>query len=159
MKRTTFALALALTLSACGGGDPVEAGYDAFADQRYEDAVASLDTAIASLDKESTDYRDAVLTRCQALVHVDKEKAAAEFIASTGSVEWAARDYSKLISEFYSVKGYLDSLVVLEHGRGAFAENPEAMRVMDNLKDKVVAESKKIDDPALSSALRGIGYL
>lgn len=148
-------LALTLSLAACGGGsgDAKEDGFQALQSGDYADAAADFEKALATRGQSDADYVEVAVGQCQALAHVDAEKAKTKFLALGDQA--ADKDYSIVVAELVTAKELLVAVEVMEAGVTRFPESPK----MQQLKDKVVKASQESGDPDALAALKGLGYL
>lgn len=161
--RTTlsFPILLAAALSACGDtpapSEAKNAGYDAFQDGDYSAAVSHFDTALEGKDAGAEDYVEVHVERCRALAHVDgpqAEKAFKELLEDVPDPSRVTpRDFSLVASELITAKQGVSAVQVVDAGMKRFPDDEK----MKQLLEKVKEAAQK--DPAMSSALQGLGYL
>ena len=147
-------LALSLTLVSCGSSDPKKEGLEAIQSGKWDEAVASLDKAIAGLPAEAPDYMEIAMGRCTALAHVDAPRAKAEFETLIQSGKTQMADFSTIVSHLMAANEYVPAIELMDKGLKQFPEQPE----MVNLRNRVVLESKASGSPEAQNALKGLGY-
>lgn len=162
MRIQSLFLALALTLSACGGGsDPAalnSKGYDAFNSGKYADAAGHFEAALDALgeDTSNPEYQKAQEGLIEANCYEDPERARDDFLAyARSSTTVDATYYSRIGSLLADAKHFDPAIDVVDAGIKAHPETPALMKVMD----KIAAESKKSGDASAQSKLQGLGYL
>jgi len=151
------ALALSLTASCGGGGDPKEDGFSALQSGDHAGAAKHFQAALDARTSADADFVEVAVARCQALAHTDADAAKAEFmkLAGANGTKLEINDYTIVISELQSAGNFLQAIDVLDV---AIKKNPEAPKLV-KVKDKLVAESQKNADPAVLEKLKGLGYL
>ncbi|MCP3917805.1 MAG: hypothetical protein GY711_19850 [bacterium] len=155
---TVLALALSLTLVACGGsGDPKEDGYTALNSGDHAAALASFDKALAAIDSSAEDYVEVAVARCRALAHVEPERSLSEFTTLSEKNETLeASDFREVVTELLSAEGGAESAVwLMDVGCKRFPDSEK----MKATRDKVIAAVKKRGDKGATDALDGLGYL
>jgi len=158
MRISTTLLSLTLVLSACSGGaDPKDAGLEALQLGKHQDAADQLASALDARTPADADYVEVCVAKCQALAHIDADKAKGDFLqlAESQGEKVVAKDFSMIVSDLYSAKQLLPAIDVLDAGLKRFPDDTK----LAQLKEKVVAESQKSGDPAALEKLKGLGYL
>jgi hypothetical protein len=162
MKLHHLALALSLGLASCSGGssDPKalnDDGYQKISAQDFEGAKSDFEAAVAALGDNTADsqYKDAKLGLIEALAHLNPDKAKDDFIALAGSLgdKITADDYSSVGGILVSANAAEAGLSIVHAGLEKFAGNAKLKKVLDAILAKAAS------DPALTSALGGLGYL
>ncbi len=151
----SLALALALSIAACGdgSGDAKEAGFQALQSGDFAEAAGHFEQALATRSSSDDDYVEIAVGHCQALAHVDASQAKTTFLALGDLV--TDKDYSIVVVELVNVREFEVAIDILEAGVTRFPESPKMLLI----KDKVVKASQESGDPALLEKLKGLGYL
>jgi len=158
--RTSRISALCLTLLvACGGaGDPNQTtneAYTSLSSGKYAEALAGFESVLDQVDASHPAYMRARMGAIEAQIHIDEEKAEAEFLAfakdNAGQV--TEKDYRTIGSKMTSAGKYVQAINVLAKGIEEYGETDALMKTIEAVKK----ESK--NDAAAQSALAGLGYL
>lgn len=151
-------LAAAVCCVSCSGGDPKEAGYEALDSGDYSAAVAHFERALEGSKRSSAEYVEVSVARCQALAHVDAERAEADFGQLNGEIpdptRLTERDFNLVVTELLGTDGAA-AVRLMDAGVKRF---PDSDR-MKQIRDKVIEAVKKSKDPSALSALEGMGYI
>lgn len=162
MKIQHLALALALSLNACSGGSSTpkalnDDGYQKISAQDFEGAKTDFEESITALAGDTTNarYKEAKLGLIEALAHLNATKAKDEFMALAGSLgdQLGSDDYSTIGGILVSANAAKLGLDVVHAGLEKYKDNAQLKKVLDAILAKAAS------DPALTSALSGLGYL
>ncbi len=161
--RSHFALALALTLAACGGGgsDPAaanEEGYAALGSGKYANAASHFQTALDAIgsDTSNAQYLRASMGLIETNVHVDPERAKDDFLAlASASPQVNAKDYSRIGGMLAGAKQFQPAIAVVDAGIKAYPETP----ALEKMIEQISADAEKSGDAEAINALKGLGYL
>jgi hypothetical protein len=156
----TLALVLPLFVAAACSDDPKSLTNDGQAALNSGDArgaVTAFEKALAKMDASNPDFLRAAVGRCQALARIDGKKAKDEFLALAKAQPGKVLDvdFHIVVSEFVNAGNFLDAIDVMKTGIDLF---PQSKKMVE-IKEAVVAASKKMGDPAVLSKLKGLGYI
>jgi len=149
-------------LGACSGGssDPKalnDDGYQKISANDYEGAKSDFEAAAAALAGNTADpqYKSAKLGLVETLAHTNAAKAKTEFLALATAIgdKLTAEDYSYIGGVLVSAGDPESGLAVVHQGTVKFPSDPGLEKVLAAIKAKAAS------DPALTSALSGLGYL
>ena len=150
-------LAAAVCCVSCSGGDSKEAGYEALDSGAYSAAVAHFERALQGSERSSAEYVEVSVARCQALAHVDAERAEADFEQLSAEIPDPARlterDFNLVVTELLGTNGAA-AVRLMDAGVKRFPDSDK----MSQIRDKVIAAVKKSADAGALSALDGLGY-
>ena len=159
---TPFRLAVGclLFLAACGSNDPkflTDDGYRALGKGDSKSAVQDFDKAMKRMDPSKPDYLRAAVGHCQALAGLDGKKAKDEFLelARAQPSRVTEQDFSMVVDALSRGHSLVDAVDVMHAGVQMFPESPK----MEALREAVVEESQKADDPEALKSLKGLGYI
>jgi len=156
----TLAFVLPLFVAAACSDDPKSLTNDGLAalnSGNAKGAVTAFEKALVKMDASNPDYLRAAVGRCQALARIDGKKAKDQFLAlaKAQSGRVLDQDFHIVVSEFVNSGQFLDGIDVMQAGIVLF---PSSKKMVE-IKDAVVAASKKAGDPAVLSKLKGLGYI
>lgn len=149
----------ALTLTACGGGDPKEAGTTALQSGDYSKAAEHFAQALKGKDARSEDFVELRVDRCRALAGFDPAAAEREFTGLTVAVKEAGAlkvaDFTQVASALLNAKAGVQAVNVMDLGMKRFPGDEK----MNALLEKVKQAAFDSGDEAAQDALRGLGYI
>ena len=171
--------ALTLLLAACGSSDPKAEGLLALQSGEYEQAVAKLETALASTGPASPDFKEVAMGHCSALAYLDGEKARTAFEELASQCALSQADYSGFISHLVKARRFVPAVELLDQALKEFPEDPlleeEAIRPIDDvlappddaptreflvtLKEKALAKANQEPESEEARRLQSMGYL
>lgn len=153
MRRLLLPSLLLASLAACGGGDPAQAGHDAYGSGDYAAAASSFREALAGA--EGDQRIDLSLELCKSLAHTDPAACVAEMAKLDAATDLRVSDYNVVVAELNSAREYMPAVDVLKMAKAAYPED-----------EKLVALIQKVGDAAASAgdsdalqALSGLGYV
>lgn len=152
---------LPLCLAACGGGDPralTDSGTAALNGGDPAAALASFDAALAAIGGNTAhpQYLEAAIGRVQALARTAPAKAVAEFLALARSgAAVGDNDFSLVAWELMRADAMKDAVDLMHQG---LTLHPGS-KTMADLKEQVIAETKRKGDAGAMKQLQGLGYL
>lgn len=152
MRRLLSTLLLA-SLTACGGGDPAQVGYDALGSGDYETAASSFSKALTGTQGEKR--TDLTLQLCQALAHTDAAACVAKMKELDAATELRVQDYNVVVSELKSAGAFDQAIDVLTLAMSAF---PGDMKLAELVQAVGDAASSAGDSGAMDR-LKGLGYV
>ena len=164
MKQRTLALFasnLLLVLAACGGGDPralTDAGSAALNGGDPQLALKNFDAALAAMGAEAAHPQrlEASIGRVQALARVDAKRAVADFLALARSgAAVGDNDFSLVAWELMRANAMKEAVDLMHEGQ---LLHPQS-KTMAELKEQVIAETKRKGDAGALKQLQGLGYL
>ena len=163
MRTASLLLALAVSLTSCGGAaDPAsltDSGAKALGSANYAEAAAEFDAALAAMagDTNHDQYLRAKWGIIEAGAHVAPDRAVTDFLsfAKANSATMSEKDYSKVGSWLTSAKKFTQAITVVDAGVQAYGESPT---LISQLKD-IEKKAKAAGDTDAAGALSGLGYL
>jgi hypothetical protein len=152
---------LVLVFAACGGGDPralTDAGSAALNGGKPELALESFDAALAAMgdDARHPQRLEASIGRVQALARIDAKRAVTDFVALAKSgAAVGDNDFSLVAWELMRANAMKEAVDLMHEGQ---LLHPQS-KTMAELKDQVIAETKRKGDAGALKQLQGLGYL
>jgi hypothetical protein len=158
-------VAALLGLGSCSSSDPkslTDDGYAALGKGENKSAAESFERALAQIGTNANDpsFLRASLGRCVALAKIDPVRARTEFIALAKAQPGKVRedDFTLVGSALLvagSPKALLEAIDLLKTGEEFY---PGSAKVKD-FKERVIADSKRSQDPEAVRKLKSFGYL
>jgi TolA-binding protein len=163
MRTPSLVLALALSLTACGGpSDPAalnDGGYQALGSGDYAEAATEFDAALTAIgdDTSNPQYARAMWGLIEALTHIDPDRAEDDFLAfaKANSATMSADDYGKVGTWLADAKKFVPAAHVIEAGIEAYPEAPSLLTLKQNVKQRASTEATEEE----KTGLEGIGYI
>jgi hypothetical protein len=158
---TLFASQLLLVLASCGGGDPralTDAGSAALNGGDPRLALRNFDAALAAMEGEAAHPQrlEASIGRVQALARIDPKRAVEDFLALAKSgAAVGDNDFSLVAWELMRANAMTQAVDLMHEGQ---LLHPQS-KTMAELKDQVIAETKRKGDAGALKQLQGLGYL
>jgi hypothetical protein len=158
---TLFASQLLLVLASCGGGDPralTDAGSAALNGGDPRLALRNFDAALAAMEGETAHPQrlEASIGRVQALARIDPKRAVEDFLALAKSgAAVGDNDFSLVAWELMRANAMTQAVDLMHEGQ---LLHPQS-KTMAELKDQVIAETKRKGDAGALKQLQGLGYL
>ncbi|MCC7170705.1 MAG: hypothetical protein IT459_09670 [Planctomycetes bacterium] len=154
------ALALVLSLSACGSKSAKEladAGYQDLGRSDYQAALTKFQEALKQTDAASPDYVSFKFAEIEAWTGIDGEKAKAEFLdlAAKHRDAVTAKDYVKVANKLTGAKSFASAIALLDDGLKRYPDDANVKQLGHLIK----AEAEKAGDKNALSSLAGLGYL
>jgi hypothetical protein len=161
LRRCLCALCLPLFVVACGGGDPralTDAGTAALNGGDAPKAQAQFEAALTAIgaDTKHPQYLEASIGRVQALARIDAPRAVREFLnlAKSGAA-LSDNDFSLVAWELMRANAMKDAVDLMHEGQQLYPGS----KTMVELKEQVIAETKRKGDSGALKQLQGLGYL
>ncbi len=158
---TLVASQLLLVLASCGGGDPralTDAGSAALNGGDPRLALRNFDAALAAMEGEAAHPQrlEASIGRVQALARIDPKRAVEDFLALAKSgAAVGDNDFSLVAWELMRANAMTQAVDLMHEGQ---LLHPQS-KTMAELKDQVIAETKRKGDAGALKQLQGLGYL
>ncbi|MEY2807368.1 MAG: hypothetical protein ACK57N_04685 [Planctomycetia bacterium] len=158
---TLFASQLLLVLASCGGGDPralTDAGSAALNGGDPRLALRNFDAALAAMEGEAAHPQrlEASIGRVQALARIDPKRAVEDFLALAKSgAAVGDNDFSLVAWELMRANAMTQAVDLMHEGQ---LLHPQS-KTMAELKEQVIAETKRKGDAGALKQLQGLGYL
>lgn len=151
-------LCLAPLLPACGGGsDPAEltrAGYSQLNSGNAQEAQASFERALASLQPGDPEYVRASLGLAQVLAARHPTRAKELFLELSAKRLVQEGDFRLVAGALVSARHFEEATALVQVGMTAFPESPR----MAELRDFVGDSAQKMGSE-VPAALKGLGYV
>jgi hypothetical protein len=158
---TLVASQLLLVLASCGGGDPralTDAGSAALNGGDPRLALRNFDAALAAMEGEAAHPQrlEASIGRVQAPARIDPKRAVEDFLALAKSgAAVGDNDFSLVAWELMRANAMTQAVDLMHEGQ---LLHPQS-KTMAELKDQVIAETKRKGDAGALKQLQGLGYL
>jgi hypothetical protein len=158
---TLFASQLLLVLASCGGGDPralTDAGSAALNGGDPRLALRNFDAALAAMEGAAAHPQrlEASIGRVQALARIDPKRAVEDFLALAKSgAAVGDNDFSLVAWELMRANAMTQAVDLMHEGQ---LLHPQS-KTMAELKEQVIAETKRKGDAGALKQLQGLGYL